>query len=120
MKIIAGNSNVPLATAVAQHLGVPLTAAVIRRFSDQEIFVEVKENVRGEDVFLIQSTSAPVNEHLMELMITLDALRRASARRATSFAAWLKALCNSTRSSSRAPGCTTPSHALARSRAARF
>lgn len=83
MKIIAGNSNVPLATAVAQHLGVPLTAATIRRFSDQEIFVEVQENVRGEDVFLIQSSSAPVNEHLMELMITLDALRRASARRIT-------------------------------------
>ena len=83
MKIIAGNSNVPLATAVAQHLGVSLTAATIRRFSDQEIFVEVQENVRGEDVFLIQSTSAPANENLMELMITLDALRRASARRIT-------------------------------------
>lgn len=83
MKLIAGNSNAPLAAAVSQHLGVPLTAAMIRRFSDQEIFVEVQENVRGEDVFLIQSTSAPVNENLMELMITLDALKRASARRIT-------------------------------------
>ena len=83
MKLIAGNSNVPLATAMAQYLNVPLTAASIRRFSDQEIFVEVQENVRGEDVFLIQSTSAPANENLMELMITLDALRRASAKRIT-------------------------------------
>ena len=83
MKLIAGNSNVPLATAVADYLGMPLTKASIRRFSDQEIFVEVQENVRGEDVFLIQSTSAPANENLMELMITLDALKRASARRIT-------------------------------------
>ena len=83
MKLIAGNSNVPLATAMADYLGVPLTKASIRRFSDQEIFVEVQENVRGEDVFLIQSTSAPANENLMELMITLDALKRASARRIT-------------------------------------
>ena len=83
MKLIAGNSNLPLATSVADYLGVPLTEATIRRFSDQEIFVEVQENVRGEDVFLLQSTSAPVNEHLMELMITLDALKRASARRVT-------------------------------------
>lgn len=83
MKLIAGNSNVPLATSVAAHLGVKLTKASIRRFSDQEIFVEVQENVRGEDVFLIQSTSAPANDHLMELMITLDALKRASARRIT-------------------------------------
>jgi len=83
MKLIAGNSNVPLATAVSQHLGVKLTEATIRRFSDGEVFVEVQENVRGEDVFLIQSTSAPANENLMELMITLDALKRASARRVT-------------------------------------
>ncbi len=83
MKLIAGNSNTPLAAAVSQHLGVALTTAAIRRFSDQEIFVEVQENVRGEDVFLIQSTSAPANENLMELMITLDALKRASARRIT-------------------------------------
>ena len=83
MKLIAGNSNQPLAKAMADYLGVKLTEATIRRFSDQEIFVEVQENVRGEDVFLIQSTSAPANDHLMELMITLDALKRASARRIT-------------------------------------
>lgn len=83
MKLIAGNSNAPLAQAMASYLNVKLTQATIRRFSDQEIFVEVQENVRGEDVFLIQSTSAPANEHLMELMITLDALKRASARRIT-------------------------------------
>lgn len=83
MKLIAGNSNVPLASDVAKHLGMALTEALIRRFSDGEVFVEVQENVRGEDVFLIQSTSAPANENLMELMITLDALKRASARRIT-------------------------------------
>lgn len=83
MKLIAGNSNSPLAQAMADYLGVKLTPAAIRRFSDMEIFVEVQENVRGEDVFLIQSTSYPANDHLMELMITLDALRRASARRVT-------------------------------------
>ncbi len=83
MKLIAGNSNQPLAKAMADYLGVKLTEASIRRFSDQEIFVEVQENVRGEDVFLIQSTSAPANDHIMELLITLDALKRASARRVT-------------------------------------
>ena len=83
MKLIAGNSNQPLAKAMADYLGVKLTEATIRRFSDQEIFVEVRENVRGEDVFLIQSTSAPANDHIMELLITLDALKRASARRVT-------------------------------------
>lgn len=83
MKLIAGNSNQPLARAVADYLGMALTEASIRRFSDSEIFVEVQENVRGEDVFLIQSTSYPANDHLMELMITLDALKRASARRVT-------------------------------------
>ena len=83
MKLIAGNSNAPLAQAMADYLGVPLTPAAFRRFSDMEIFVEVQENVRGEDVFLVQSTSYPANDHLMELMIALDALRRASARRIT-------------------------------------
>jgi len=83
MKLIAGNSNQPLAKAMADYLNVKLTEATIRRFSDQEIFVEVQENVRGEDVFLIQSTSAPANDHIMELLITLDALKRASARRVT-------------------------------------
>lgn len=83
MKLIAGNSNAPLAEAMAGHLGMELTKASIRRFSDGEIFVEVQENVRGQDVFLVQSTSYPANEHIMELLITLDALRRASARRIT-------------------------------------
>lgn len=83
MKLIAGNSNAPLAQAMADYLGIELTQASIRRFSDGEIFVEVQENVRGEDVFLLQSTSHPANEHIMELLITLDALKRASARRIT-------------------------------------
>ncbi|MEJ0010773.1 MAG: ribose-phosphate pyrophosphokinase, partial [Alphaproteobacteria bacterium] len=83
MKLIAGNSNLPLAEAMASHLKLKLTQASLRRFSDNEIFVEIMENVRGEDVFLIQSTSYPANDHLMELMIALDALRRASAARIT-------------------------------------
>ena len=83
MKIIAGNSNVPLAQAIADELGVPLTNASIKRFSDQEVFVEIHENIRGEDVFLIQSTSYPANDHLMELLVTVDALKRSSARRIT-------------------------------------
>ncbi|PZP87215.1 MAG: phosphoribosylpyrophosphate synthetase [Azospirillum brasilense] len=83
MKLIAGNSNTKLAAAVAEQLGMQLTQASIRRFSDGEIFVEVEENVRGEDVFLLQSTSYPANEHIMEFLITLDALKRASARRIT-------------------------------------
>lgn len=83
MKLIAGNSNEPLAQSMADYLGMKLTEATIRRFSDGEIFVEVQENVRGEDVFLVQSTSYPANEHIMELLITLDALRRASAARVT-------------------------------------
>jgi ribose-phosphate pyrophosphokinase len=83
MKLICGNSNRPLAEAVARELGIPLTDASIRRFSDMEIFVEIQENVRGEDVFLLQSTSYPANDHIMELLITLDALKRASARRVT-------------------------------------
>ena len=83
MKIVACNSNRPLAEAVAAKLNLPLTRASVRRFADMEIFVEIHENVRGEDVFVIQSTSYPANDNLMELLITLDALRRASARRAT-------------------------------------
>ncbi len=83
MKIVACNSNRPLAEAVGQVLGLPLANASIRRFSDNEVFVEIHENVRGEDVFVIQSTSFPANDNLMELLITLDALRRASARRIT-------------------------------------
>ena len=83
MKIVACNSNPPLAAAVAESLQIRLAAASIRRFADMEIFVEIQENVRGEDVFVIQSTSAPANDNIMELLITLDALRRASARRIT-------------------------------------
>ena len=83
MKIVAGNSNRPLAEAISAYLNTPLTKASIRRFSDMEVFVEILENVRGEDVFVIQSTSYPANDNLMELLVTLDALRRGSARRVT-------------------------------------
>jgi ribose-phosphate pyrophosphokinase len=83
MKIVACNSNRPLAEAVAAKLNLPLTKASVRRFADMEIFVEIHENVRGEDVFVIQPTSFPANDHLMELLITMDALRRGSARRIT-------------------------------------
>jgi ribose-phosphate pyrophosphokinase len=83
MKIVACNSNRVLAEAVAAQLDMPLTKASIRRFADMEVFVEILENVRGEDVFVIQSTSFPANDNLMELLITLDALRRSSARRIT-------------------------------------
>ena len=83
MKIVACNSNRPLAESVAEALHIPLAKASVRRFADMEIFVEIHENVRGEDVFVMQSTSYPANDNLMELLITLDALRRASARRIT-------------------------------------
>lgn len=83
MKVLAGNSNRPIAEAIATYLNVPLTKASVRRFSDMEVFVEIHENVRGEDVFVIQSTSYPANDHLMELLVCLDALKRASARRIT-------------------------------------
>ncbi|HJP55334.1 MAG: ribose-phosphate pyrophosphokinase [Rhodospirillales bacterium] len=83
MKILACNSNRPLAEAISAYLNLPLTKASIRRFSDMEVFVEIQENVRGEDVFVIQSTSFPTNDNLMELLVCLDALRRGSARRAT-------------------------------------
>jgi len=83
MKIISGNSNRPLAEAMAAFLGLRLTRAAIRRFSDMEVFVEILENVRGEDVFVVQSTSYPANDNLLELLITLDALKRGSARRIT-------------------------------------
>jgi ribose-phosphate pyrophosphokinase len=83
MKILAGNSNRSLAEAIAAYLNVPMTKAAIRRFADMEIFVEVLENVRGEDVFVIQSTSFPANDNLMELLVCIDALRRGSARRIT-------------------------------------
>ena len=83
MKILACNSNRTLAEAVGDYLDLPLTKANIRRFADQEVFVEILENVRGEDVFVVQSTSFPANDHLMELLVAIDALRRGSARRIT-------------------------------------
>ena len=83
MKLMTGNSNLPLAKAVAQYLDIPLTDASVRRFADEEVFVEIHENVRGEDVFVLQSTSYPANDNLMELLICIDALRRASAKRIT-------------------------------------
>ena len=83
MKLLAGNSNLPLAKAISDYLELPLTKASVRRFADEEVFVEIQENVRGEDVFLIQSTSYPANDNLMEVLICIDALRRASAKRIT-------------------------------------
>src|SRR5207244_11021237 len=83
MKILACNSNRPLAEAISNYLDLPLTKASVRRFSDMEVFVEIHENVRGEDIFVIQPTSYPANDNLMELLVALDALKRASARRAT-------------------------------------
>ncbi len=83
MKLMTGNSNLPLAKAVAEYLDIRLTDASVRRFADEEVFVEIHENVRGEDVFVLQSTSYPANDNLMELLIMIDALRRASAKRIT-------------------------------------
>lgn len=83
MKLIAGNSNLPLAKEISQFLNIPITEAVIRKFSDNEVFVEILENVRGQDVFVIQSTSKPANDNLMELLVIIDALKRGSARRIT-------------------------------------
>src|ERR1700685_4163861 len=83
MKILTCNSNRPLAEAISTYLSQPLTRASVRRFSDMEVFVEIQENVRGEDVFVVQSTSYPANDNLMELLVAIDALRRASARRIT-------------------------------------
>src|ERR1700712_706497 len=83
MKLLAGNSTLPLARSICDYLEVSLTDASVRRFADEEVFVEINENVRGEDVFVIQSTSYPANDNLMELLICIDALRRASAKRIT-------------------------------------
>jgi ribose-phosphate pyrophosphokinase len=83
IKLVAGNSNPALAEGIGAYIGIPLTKALVRRFADMEIFVEIQENVRGADVFVLQSTSYPANDHLMELLIIIDALRRASARRIT-------------------------------------
>src|ERR671912_2616008 len=83
IKLVAGNSNPALAVEICAYLKLPITKAVVRRFADMEIFVEIQENVRGADCFIIQSTSFPANDHLMELLIITDALRRSSARRIT-------------------------------------
>ncbi|HWL46453.1 MAG TPA: ribose-phosphate diphosphokinase, partial [Sphingomonadaceae bacterium] len=83
MKLMSGNSNLPLARAIAAYLEMPLTDASVRRFADEEVYVEINENVRGEDVFVIQPTGYPANDNLMELLICIDALKRASAKRIT-------------------------------------
>jgi ribose-phosphate pyrophosphokinase len=83
LKILSGNSNRALTEGIAAYLGVSLTKCQVRRFADMEVFVEIQENVRGKDTFIVQSTSFPTNDHLMELLIMTDALRRASARRIT-------------------------------------
>ena len=84
IKLVAGNSNPALAQGISAYLKLPLAKAVVRRFSDMEVFVEIQENVRGEDVFVVQSTSFPTNDNLMELLVILDALKRGSARRSAS------------------------------------
>ena len=83
MKLMSGNSNLPLVRAIAAYLEMPITNTSVRRFADEEVFVEINENVRGEDVFVVQSTSFPANDNLMELLICIDALKRASAKRIT-------------------------------------
>ncbi len=103
MKIVACNSNRPLAEAIAAFLGQRLTEASIRRFADLEVFVEIQENIRGEDVFVIQSTSYPANDNLMELLITLDALRRSSARRITAVVPYFGYARQDRRSAPRSP-----------------
>ena len=103
IKLVAGNSNPALAKAIAGGLELPLTKAVVRRFADMEIFVEIQENVRGSDVFVIQSTSFPANDHLMELLIITDALRRASARRITAVVPYFGYARQDRKSGSRTP-----------------
>src|SRR5579871_2019673 len=83
MKILSCNSHRPLAEAIAAHLKRPLVNAIIKRFSDREVYVDIKENVRGQDIFVIQPTSCPANDTLMELLVTVDALKRSSAARIT-------------------------------------
>src|SRR5882757_5099000 len=103
MKLLAGNSNLPLAQSIADYLEMPLTEASVRRFADEEIFVEINENVRGEDVFVIQSTSFPANDNLMELLICIDALRRASAKRITAVIPYFGYARQDRKTASRAP-----------------
>jgi ribose-phosphate pyrophosphokinase len=103
IKLVAGNSNPTLAQAIAGWLDLPLTKAVVRRFADMEIFVEIQENVRGSDVYILQSTSYPANDHLMELLIITDALRRASARRITAVVPYFGYARQDRKSGSRTP-----------------
>jgi ribose-phosphate pyrophosphokinase len=103
IKLVAGNSNPRLAEAIAANLKIPLAKAVVRRFADMEIFVEIQENVRGTDVFILQSTSFPTNDHLMELLIIVDALRRSSARRITAVIPYFGYARQDRRSSGRTP-----------------
>lgn len=103
MKLFAGNSNRVLAEAVARYLNIPMGKATVRRFADQEIFVEIQENVRGEDVFVLQSTSYPTNDHLMELLIMIDAFRRSSARRITAVVPYFGYARQDRRASGRTP-----------------
>jgi ribose-phosphate pyrophosphokinase len=103
MKLLAGNSNRPLAEAIARSLGTPLTQAQVKRFADNEARVTIDENVRGEDVFIIQSTSYPANDHMMELLIMTDALRRSSARRITAVVPYFGYARQDRRSAGRTP-----------------
>jgi ribose-phosphate pyrophosphokinase len=103
MKILAGNSNRALTEAIAAHLGLPLTNCQVRRFADMEIFVEIQENVRGQDAFIVQSTSYPANDHLMEILIMADALRRSSAKRITAVIPYFGYARQDRRSGSRTP-----------------
>ncbi|WP_164156474.1 ribose-phosphate pyrophosphokinase [Sandarakinorhabdus rubra] len=103
MKILAGNGNPDLAQAIAAYLEIPLTQAAVRRFADEEIFVEIHENVRGEDVFVVQPTAAPANDNLMELLICIDALKRASARRITAVVPYFGYARQDRKSGSRTP-----------------
>ena len=103
MKILTCNANRPLAEAISAYLSLPLARASVRRFSDMEVFVEIQENVRGEDVFVIQPTSYPANDHLMELLVTFDALKRASARRITAVIPYYGYARQDRKSSSRSP-----------------
>ena len=103
MKILAGNSNRQLTEAIAAYLGTPLTQCSVRRFADMEIFVEIQDNVRGQDTFIVQSTSFPANDHLMEVLIMTDALRRSSARRITAVIPYFGYARQDRRSGSRTP-----------------
>ncbi|WP_375408717.1 ribose-phosphate pyrophosphokinase [uncultured Methylobacterium sp.] len=103
IKIVAGNASRPLAEAIAAYLEIPLAKCMVRRFADMEIFVELQENVRGEDVFIVQSTSYPANDHLMELLIMIDAARRSSARRITAVVPYFGYARQDRRTSGRTP-----------------